>query len=135
MRVVMTNGCFDLLGPHHIRFLGECAALGDYLVVAVNSDESVKHLKGRLPIRTQEERAYMLKCLRFVDDTVIFHSEGELTSLIHRIGPDVLAKGAEYSGRKVTGSEYAKSVQFITMIPGHSTTKTMERIRQCQPAS
>jgi FkbM family methyltransferase len=105
--VVFTNGCFDLLGPHHIRFLKEARAIGDRLIVGLNSDRSVRELKG-------EGR--------------IFDSEQALESLVAEIRPEVMVKGGDWSGKPLTGQLFADTVTVIPLSTG-STTSTIERIK------
>lgn|SRR3990167_8484409 len=134
MRIVFTNGVFSLLLPHHVHFLQCAADLGDHFIVAVNSDECALRLKGRRPVLSQDERAFMLASLDCVDDVTIFNSETELLNLIRHVGPDVLVKGGEYRAAGAAGAQFAKSVVYIDMIDGASTSKTLERIR-CSTSS
>jgi rfaE bifunctional protein nucleotidyltransferase chain/domain len=132
-RVVFTNGCFDLLHPGHIRGFERARELGDVLVVAINSDSTVRFLKGGdRPIIPQEERAEILAALAAVDYVVIFD---ELTprELIARVLPDVLIKGGDWGPNEIVGREEVEAaggrVESIPLEPGYSTTAIIERIR------
>jgi len=125
-RVVFTNGCFDLLHPGHTRYLAEARKLGDALLVAVNSDRSVRALKGTgRPIVPEDERAEILAALGCVDYVTIFD---DLTprSLIARVLPQVLAKGADWGPAEVVGREEVEAaggrVVSIPVVPGFSTS-------------
>ncbi len=138
-RVVFTNGCFDLLHPGHIRCLEQARSLGDLLVVAINSDASVRQLKGNArPLVPQEERAEILAALAAVDYVVIFDAPTPL-ELIARLRPDVLAKGGDWGPDEIVGREEVESaggrVVSIPVEPGYSTTSILERIRAAAAAS
>jgi rfaE bifunctional protein nucleotidyltransferase chain/domain len=131
-QVVFTNGCFDLLHPGHIHTLTHAKALGDVLVVAINSDASVKRLKGeRRPVLTQEERAVMLSALSVVDFVTIFPEDTPL-EVIRLLLPDVLVKGGDWNVDAVVGREVVETnggkVVLIPYQAGFSTTDIIERI-------
>src|SRR5690606_21755932 len=108
---------------------------GDRLIVAINSDASVRELKGPgRPIYSALDRRNMLQALGCVDEVVIFDDELSLLDIIRRLRPDVLVKGGEYVGTKVPGAEYARHVWFAPMKPGYSTTGLIERIRRAGSA-
>ncbi|MBR2149304.1 MAG: D-glycero-beta-D-manno-heptose 1-phosphate adenylyltransferase, partial [Campylobacter sp.] len=128
--LVFTNGCFDIMHIGHISYLQKAKMLGDILVVGLNSDNSVRELKGKdRPVNVQYDRAAMLCAMEFVDFVVIFD---ELTphELIKAIKPDILVKGADYKDKEVVGSEFAKRVELIEFIEGKSTTKIIEKIKK-----
>ena len=132
-RVVFTNGCFDLLHPGHTRYLCAARSLGDYLVVAVNSDRSVRSIKGAgRPIMPEEARAEVLAALDFVDAVVLFDEDDPL-AVIRALVPDVLVKGADWGEEEIVGADVVKAaggeVRRIEVIPGYSTTGIIERIR------
>jgi len=132
-RVVFTNGCFDLLHPGHLRVLEQARALGDLLIVAINSDAGVQHLKGKnRPIIPQNERAEILAALAAVDYVVIF-DEPTPRELIRNIIPDVLVKGGDWGPGEIVGREEVESaggrVVSIPVEPGYSTSAIIERIR------
>ena len=117
---VFTNGCFDILHRGHIEYLKEAAKIGS-LVVGLNSDASVRRLKGETrPINNQEDRKAMLLALRFVDEVIIFDEDTPL-ELIKRIDPDVVVKGGDYKPDQVVSG--GKPVIIMPMLSGYSTTK------------
>ncbi|WP_096021323.1 D-glycero-beta-D-manno-heptose-7-phosphate kinase [Campylobacter lanienae] len=127
--LVFTNGCFDILHFGHISYLQKAKMLGDILVVGLNSDSSVRSLKGdSRPVNTQFDRAAMLCAMEFVDFVVIFDDDTPY-EMIKAIGPDVLVKGADYEGKVVVGSQFAKRVELIEFVEGKSTTNIIEKIR------
>jgi rfaE bifunctional protein nucleotidyltransferase chain/domain len=133
-RVVFTNGCFDLLHPGHIHSLEAARALGDFLIVGINSDESVRVLKGEgRPLIPAEERGEILASLECVDGVVIFE---ELTPqrVIASLLPDILVKGSDWPGNQIVGREEVESaggkVVLIDIVPGYSTTEILKKIRE-----
>ncbi|HEX8203183.1 MAG TPA: D-glycero-beta-D-manno-heptose 1-phosphate adenylyltransferase, partial [Isosphaeraceae bacterium] len=124
--VVFTNGCFDLLHVGHVRLLRQAAALGDYLVVGLNSDASVRRLKGdSRPVNSEDARAELLAALECVDAVTVFDADTPL-ALIEAIRPSVLVKGGDYRPEEVVGREVVESsggrLELIPLVPGHSTT-------------
>jgi D-glycero-beta-D-manno-heptose 1-phosphate adenylyltransferase len=133
-RVVFTNGCFDLLHPGHIRALELARELGDVLIVGLNSDASVRQLKGPgRPLIPELERAEILAALESVDAVVIFN---ELTprEIISRLLPDVLVKGSDWPGDQIVGREEVEAVGgrvvSVPLVPGYSTTAILRKIRE-----
>jgi D-beta-D-heptose 7-phosphate kinase/D-beta-D-heptose 1-phosphate adenosyltransferase len=132
-RVVFTNGVFDLLHPGHIDVLAKARALGDALIVGLNSDASVRRLKGPdRPVRNEAERAYVLAALQDVDAVVTF-SEDTPLALIRHLRPDVLVKGGDYEPETVVGRDDVESwggrVVIVPLHPGQSTTSIIEKLR------
>jgi D-beta-D-heptose 7-phosphate kinase/D-beta-D-heptose 1-phosphate adenosyltransferase len=132
-KVVFTNGVFDLLHPGHVDLLHAARAEGDAMLVAVNSDASVKRLKGdSRPVRTEAERALVLAALGAVDAVVVFEQDTPL-ELIRVIGPDVLVKGGDYAEATVVGASEVRarggSVVIVPLTPGQSTTAIVEKLR------
>jgi D-beta-D-heptose 7-phosphate kinase/D-beta-D-heptose 1-phosphate adenosyltransferase len=130
--VVFTNGCFDLIHPGHLYYLEKCRTYGDALIVGLNSDASVKKIKGPgRPLFSQRERAFMLSQLSCVDYIVIF---GETTPLrlITQVRPDYLVKGGDYRGKKLVGEDflatYGGKVKLIPYLKGYSTTALITHI-------
>lgn len=124
-KLVFTNGCFDIMHAGHISSLRFARAQGDALVVAVNSDDSVRRLKGESrPVNTLEDRMNVLSALCFVDFVLSF-SEDTPLNLIRYIKPEILVKGMDYKDRSIAGAEYAGKVVLSPMVPGHSTTETL----------
>ena len=131
--VVVANGCFDVLHAGHVSLLRRAAALGDFLVVAINDDASVRRLKGpERPIYTQDDRAALLGELECVSAVVVF-SDDTPENLIRAIKPDVLVKGAQYDLDKIPGARFViengGKVELLEVVPGRSTTSTVSRIR------
>jgi D-beta-D-heptose 7-phosphate kinase/D-beta-D-heptose 1-phosphate adenosyltransferase len=131
-RVVFTNGVFDLLHPGHIDVLTAARAKGDALVVGVNTDASVKRLKGPTrPVRNEFERAYVLSGLEAVDCVVLFEQDTPL-ELVLALKPDVIVKGGDYDESTIVGAREIKSwggeVAVIPLTPGQSTTSIIEKL-------
>jgi len=133
-KVVFTNGCFDLIHLGHVRYLEEARALGDRLILGLNSDSSVRMLKGEgRPINEENARAGLLAALESIDAVVIFSDETPLT-LIEAISPDVLVKGGDYQVSEIVGADYViengGEVERLSFLPGHSTSGMIEKIRE-----
>lgn len=134
-RIVFTNGCFDILHRGHVEYLQEAAALGDRLVVGLNSDASVRRQgKGDdRPLNDQDSRAKVIAALRLVDAVVIFEEDTPL-ELIKAVEPDVLVKGGDWSEDRIVGAEVVKArggeVRSLQLVEGYSTTALVERIRR-----
>jgi D-glycero-beta-D-manno-heptose 1-phosphate adenylyltransferase len=134
--IVFTNGVFDILHPGHIFSLSQAATEADFLIVGLNSDESVKRLKGqRRPINHQDSRALLLASLLMVDVVVIFEEDTPL-QLINTIRPDVLVKGGDYSVEQIVGAkeviEKGGRVVINPLVDGYSTTTIIETLRTFQ---
>ncbi|WP_291515583.1 D-glycero-beta-D-manno-heptose 1-phosphate adenylyltransferase [Bdellovibrio sp. ArHS] len=133
-KIVFTNGCFDLLHVGHVRYLQEARALGDVLVVGVNSDASVKKLKGPTrPVQVENDRAEILAALAAVDFTVIFTEETP-ENLIHKVRPDILVKGGDWKIESIVGAPFVMSyggkVMSLQFVDGKSTTKLIEKAQK-----
>lgn len=132
--VVFTNGVFDILHPGHVRYLRDARALGDLLIVGVNSDRSVKALAKapNRPVNTENERAEVLAALAAVDAVVIF-DEDTPHEIISALQPDILVKGADWGENAIVGRDVVEArggrVVRIALAEGYSTTKIIERIR------
>ncbi len=131
-RVVFTNGCFDILHVGHSRYLRDARALGDILIVGLNSDSSVKELKGpERPIQSESDRGELLAALSSVDFVVVFE-DATPTKLIEQVAPDILVKGGDWPVEKIEGSKFVLArggeVKSLPFHPGHSTTALLERI-------
>ncbi len=125
-KIVFTNGCFDILHAGHIRLLTKAKGLGDYLIVGLNSDMSVKRLKGnKRPINDQDSRIEVLQAMEAVDLVVLFENDTP-KDLIKLIQPDVLVKGGDYRKEDVVGKEFAKSVVIVPLKEGFSTTRIID---------
>lgn len=132
-RVVFTNGVFDLLHPGHVDVLVGARRCGDVLVVGVNSDASVRRLKGpERPVRSEAERAYVLAAFAAVDAVVVFDQDTPL-ELVRRLAPDVIVKGGDYSPDTIVGADVVRArggeVVVIPLTPGQSTTSIIHKLR------
>ena len=130
--IVFTNGCFDLLHKGHIDLLTRASKYGDKLIVGINSDESVKKIKGEnRPVQDQNTRKKKLLNLKFVNDVYVFEESTPL-KIIKTICPDVLVKGADYTIHEIVGAKFVSSkggkVKTIPLTPGFSTTKSIEKM-------
>jgi rfaE bifunctional protein nucleotidyltransferase chain/domain len=135
-KLVFTNGCFDLIHRGHAELIASARSLGDILVVGLNSDSSVKRIKGGgRPFVGQDDRAFVLLQFRSVDYVTFFDEETPL-EVIEALRPDILVKGAEYGAGEIVGESlvegYGGSVVRIEMIEGYSTTRLVERLREQQ---
>ena len=132
-KVVFTNGCFDILHLGHLEYMEQAQALGNRLVVGLNSDASVKRLKGNdRPINAQDIRARMLAALAFVDAVVVFEEDTPL-ALIEHLLPSILVKGSDYKIENIVGAEtvikHGGEVKTLTFVDGFSTTSIIEKIK------
>jgi rfaE bifunctional protein nucleotidyltransferase chain/domain len=133
-KIVFTNGCFDLLHIGHITYLEEAKKLGDILIVGINSDESVKKIKGPTrPIQNEYDRSSILAALKAVDHTILF-SEDTPINLIKKIKPDILVKGGDWKIEQIVGSDfvmkYGGVVQSLNFVNGKSTTSLIEKSKK-----
>lgn len=138
-RIVFTNGCFDLLHPGHLSLLEQARALGDELIVGVNSDASVRQNKGAgRPIVPEQERAEILAALECVDSVVIF-DEPTPREVIRQLLPDVLVKGGDWPSDQIVGREEVEAaggrVVLVPVVTGYSTTAILRTIREGAAAS
>jgi D-beta-D-heptose 7-phosphate kinase/D-beta-D-heptose 1-phosphate adenosyltransferase len=132
--IVFTNGCFDIVHPGHVRLLGHARSLGDVLVLGLNSDESVRRLKGTgRPILNLEERVEVLAALRHVDVVAAFDEDDPL-DLIQAVRPGILLKGGDWALDQVIGRKEVESwggrVEIVDLVGGLSTSELLRRIRQ-----
>jgi rfaE bifunctional protein nucleotidyltransferase chain/domain len=135
---VFTNGCFDVLHRGHVEYLAEAAALGDVLVVGLNSDDSVRRLKGpRRPVNPAEDRAAVLAALAAVDHVAVFDDDTPLR-LIEALRPDVYVKGGDYTVETLPEAPLMRrlggEVRILRFLPGRSTSGIIERIRAAEIA-
>ena len=133
-KIVFTNGCFDIVHLGHIDYLEKAKALGDRLIVGVNTDESVQRLKGKTrPVVNEYSRARMMAALEFVD-AVTYFGEDTPYELIKRVLPNILVKGNDYTIDNIVGSEIViqngGKVSTIALVEGYSTTKLIEKIKK-----
>jgi formyltetrahydrofolate-dependent phosphoribosylglycinamide formyltransferase len=139
-KMVFTNGCFDLLHSGHVRYLQQARELGDVLIVAINSDASVRALKGpSRPVNSELDRAEVVAALRCVDGVVIFEDQ-RVTSLIEQIQPHLYAKGGDYTpetldpGEKTALDQAGTTIRILPLVPGRSTTNTIAKLAASDPS-
>ena len=133
-KIVFTNGCFDIIHVGHIRYLSKAKELGDILIVGLNSDKSVKKLKGdNRPINSFEDRAILLSSLRFVDSVIMF-KEQTPDNLIKQIVPDILVKGGDYKLEDIVGYqtviENGGQVKTLSFYDGYSSSNYINKIKK-----
>lgn len=128
-KIVFTNGCFDILHAGHIRILEFAKSQGDTLILGLNTDASIKRLKGPCrPINKEKDRAIVVSALQAVDAVILFKEDTPL-NLIKIIKPDILVKGADYTTAKVVGREYAGKVVLCPLVKGKSTTNIIKKVK------
>ena len=128
MKVIFTNGCFDILHRMHVELFQFCKSKGDKVIVGLNSDSSVKNLKGEgRPIFTQDDRKFMLESLDCVDEVIIFDEDTPF-ELIKKIKPDYIVKGGDYKPEEVAGNTISKVIIF-NYDENYSTTKTLSKLQ------
>jgi D-glycero-beta-D-manno-heptose 1-phosphate adenylyltransferase len=134
--IVFTNGCFDILHAGHVRYLAAAKQLGDLLVVGLNSDASVRELKGKnRPLNSQEDRAEVMAALEAVNFVIIF-DERRVDNLLREMSPTVYAKGGDYTLNSLDQSELAAlkeikaRIEILPLVPGRSTSKLIEAIQR-----
>lgn len=134
-KIVFTNGCFDILHKGHVDYLNKAKQLGDVLILGLNSDKSVKNLKGESrPIVAEDERAFILENLKSVNSVVLFDEETP-KNLIEFISPDVLVKGGDYTIDTIVGADFVLNnggeVKTIQFVDGCSTSSIIDKIKKC----
>ncbi|MBL7873428.1 MAG: D-glycero-beta-D-manno-heptose 1-phosphate adenylyltransferase [Cyclobacteriaceae bacterium] len=133
-KVVFTNGCFDLIHLGHVDYLEKARALGQKLVLGLNTDASVSRFKGpERPLQDQQSRARVIAAMQFID-LVVFFNEDTPLSLISELVPDVLVKGSDYLTENIVGADVVQKaggvVKTIDFVPGYSTTRIVEKIKK-----
>ncbi len=133
-KVVFTNGCFDILHVGHVTYLQQARALGDFLVVGLNADASVRKLKGPTrPVQCEEDRAVILSALGCVDFVVVFQDDTPKI-LIEKVTPDILVKGGDWPIDKIVGADYVLSkggkVKSLPFVEGRSSTSIIEKVKK-----
>lgn len=134
LKVVFTNGCFDLIHLGHVDYLEKARQLGDKLVLGLNTDDSVSRFKGpERPLQDQQSRARVLASMQFID-LVVFFNEDTPLNLISTLVPDILVKGSDYLTENIVGADVVKKaggvVKTIDFVPGYSTTRIVEKIKK-----
>jgi len=128
-KIVFTNGCFDIIHAGHIKYLRQAKALGDMLVIGLNSDTSVSRIKPKRPINPQEQRADVLSSLEMVDYVTLF-DEDTPYELIKVLKPDILVKGGDWKKEDIVGSDIAGKTFSLPYIEGVSTSEIIEKIKK-----
>jgi|TARA_R110002110_G_scaffold120361_1_gene295452 rfaE bifunctional protein nucleotidyltransferase chain/domain len=130
MKIVWTNGCFDVLHRGHAELFKFARSLGDKLIVGIDSDKKVKNDKGPTrPVNTQEDRKFLLECLQYIDEVRIFDSPMELKDCIKEINPDIMVVGTDWEEKKIVGAEYVKKILFFDRMKNYSTTNILENYK------
>lgn len=125
--IIFTNGCFDIIHKAHVNLLKYCKSIGGKVIVGLNSDESVRILKGNnRPVNKQADRKLILESIRYVDEVIIFN-ENTPIKIIEKIKPDIIVKGGDYKPADVVGNKNAE-VRIFDYVEGYSTTKTIKNI-------
>ena len=128
MKIIFVNGTFDILHPGHVQLLNYARSLGDSLIVAIDSDQRVRKLKGKdRPINSEDDRKFMLENLCSVDSVWLFDSDQELEDICRLYNP-VMVKGSDYKGKHIVGQQYCKEIVFYDRIEPYSTTRTIQDI-------
>lgn len=126
---VIVNGTFDIVHRGHIEMLNYARSLGDHVLVCIDSDRQVRELKGSSrPVNCEQDRKFYLENLRCVDEVKIFDTQEELENICKQYEPNVMVKGADYRGKKITGAQYCDHIKFFELVPNYSTSKTIENI-------
>lgn len=126
-KVVFTNGCFDILHRGHVELLKYCHELGDSVIVGLNSDNSIKRIKGEhRPVNTEKDRKFMLESIKYVDKVIVFNQNTPY-NLIKEIKPDIIVKGGDYKTEEVVGKDLCE-VKIFNYVEGYSTTKSIDDI-------
>ena len=128
MKIIFVNGTFDILHPGHVQLLNYAQGLGDYLIVAIDSDRRVRELKGKdRPVNSESDRKLMLENIRGVDSVCIFDSNQELEDICRLHNP-VMVKGSDYRDRDIVGQQHCKEIIFYDRIEPYSTTRSIQDI-------
>jgi len=129
MKKIVVNGTFDILHRGHLEMLSYAKSLGNYLLVAIDTDRRVQELKGpSRPINNQADRALMLQSLKFVNEVQLFDSKEELEEILKSYKPDIMVKGSDWQGKSITAAKYCKEVIFYDRVGEYSTTNTIQDI-------
>ena len=131
IKVIWTNGCFDVLHRGHFEMLEYAKSLGDYLVVGIDTDDKVKQDKGPgRPYNNCEDRKFALKSTKYVDEVVKFNSAKQLEMIIKSISPSVIVVGSDWKGKPVIGAQHVTKVEYFDRVDGYSTTNILDGIKR-----
>jgi D-beta-D-heptose 7-phosphate kinase/D-beta-D-heptose 1-phosphate adenosyltransferase len=126
---IFVNGCFDVLHPGHIELFKFAKSLGDKLIIGIDSDRRIKHMKGdSRPINNEQFRHTMLLAIRHIDDVYVYDSDLELESLIQKIDPSIMVLGSDWKNKKIVGAQFAKKIIFFNRIEQYASTKIIQNI-------
>ena len=127
MKIVWTNGCFDILHRGHFEMFKYAKSFGEQLIVGIDSDEKVRKDKGSdRPFNNVEDRKFVLECVKYIDEVVVFNSREELEQEIRQLQPDIMIIGSDWKGKTVVGEQYCTELKFFDRIEGYSTTNILE---------
>ena len=127
MKLVWTNGCFDILHRGHLEMFKYAKSFGEQLIVGIDSDEKVRKDKGlERPFNSAPDRKFVLECIKYIDEVIIFNSREELEQEIRQLSPDVMVIGSDWRGKTVVGEQYCTELKFFDRIEGYSTTNILE---------
>ena len=127
IKIVWTNGCFDILHRGHLEMLKYAKSLGDYIIVGIDSDEKVAQDKGpSRPFNSVEDRKFALKSLKYVDEVVVFDSAEKLEIIIRSISPHIMVIGSDWEGKTVIGERFCGELKFFDRVGDYSTTNILE---------
>jgi D-beta-D-heptose 7-phosphate kinase/D-beta-D-heptose 1-phosphate adenosyltransferase len=130
MKIVWTNGCFDILHRGHIELFKYAKSLGDLLLIGIDSDKKVKVDKGQdRPINEEQDRKFMLESIKYVDKVFIFNSKQELEDLIKLVKPNIMIIGSDWKEKEVVGQKYTEEINFFDRIPKYSTTNIIKEYK------
>jgi len=125
--IVWTNGCFDILHRGHLEMFKYAKSLGDELIVGIDSDDKVREDKGpNRPFNSVEDRKFVLECIRYIDEVVVFDSRQGLEDEIRQLAPDVMVIGSDWKEKEVIGQQYCTELKFFDRIGEYSTTNILE---------
>jgi len=127
MKIVWTNGCFDILHRGHFEMFKYAKSFGEQLIVGIDSDEKVRKDKGSdRPFNNIEDRKFALDCIKYIDEVIVFDSTEQLEQEIRQLQPDVMVIGSDWKGKTVVGEQYCTELKFFDRIEGYSTTNILE---------
>tara|TARA_R110000824_G_scaffold101386_5_gene240858 strand:- start:4962 stop:5363 length:402 start_codon:yes stop_codon:yes gene_type:complete len=131
MKIIWTNGCFDILHRGHMEMFKHAKLLGHKLIVGIDSDNKVKKDKGEdRPINNQYDRKYFLESIKWIDEVIIFNTQQELESVLQYIKPNIMVVGSDWEGQNIVGSQYAGDIRYFKRMGNYSTSNIIDKIRR-----